>query len=78
MPTRDPGAAWTRYKDKDAPLHALTEIIARAIHEENHPDSKWDIAKEGDTWLAVGSWMAAERVVQALSYGGKVAFYVHP
>lgn len=64
--TRNPAAAWKRFKSGSGPLHALTEQIARAIHETDHSGSQWDSAKESDQWLAVGSWIAAEAVMAVL------------
>lgn len=66
MAERNPPAAWKRFKGGSGPLHALTEQIARAIHEADHESSQWDWAKEHDQWLAVGSWIAAEAVMAIL------------
>ena len=63
---RDPGAAWRRYKAGSGHLHDLTELIAKAIHEEQHPGKSWEEDREHDTWLAVGSWQSAEAVVAVL------------
>ena len=64
--SRDPAAAWRRFKNGSGPIHELTENVARAIHETRHPGSQWDKAKVNDQWLAVGSWIAAEAVVSVL------------
>lgn len=65
--TRDPASAWQRYKSGSGPLHELTEKIAKAIHE-SHYDQSWEIAREADTWLAVGSWIDAEVVIKVLPF----------
>ncbi len=64
--TRDPQAAGRRMLDGVGPMHDLTNLVARAIHESEHPRRTWDRDRTADQWLAVGSWIAAEKVVKAL------------
>lgn len=63
----NPSTAWLRYKNGKGPLHDLTESIAKAIHESNNKSS-WEIVREHDTWLAVGSWISAEAVISILPF----------
>lgn len=55
-----------RMKRGSGPLHDLTNLVAKTLHEERYPKHSWEHDREHDGWLAVGSWRVAEAVVRAL------------
>ena len=64
--TRDPQSAGRRMLHGIGPIHDLTSLVAKTIHEAGHSRRSWEHVLAHDQWLTIGSWIAAEEVVKAL------------